>query len=1120
MHIKNIIINNFKSFHGFNIIEDITPCHNVIVGDNGAGKSVFLQAIEFLLSFENKQATKGNIANLLSPRERKGFIEILFSGCDTLFENEITVKKEFSLITNIRFYVNGKRVDKKKMMALYEALSLNYMHSSFLMTPLMVQKFTRFSRKELLDYLMKNMGATLLKTYETIQKLFLVLEDQKGKIDNLLQLFQNVKTNDGKNDLIILKKHKKIKNDILKEILKKKIKKLFKLITQLEDDLSSLKRSTIDDNVSSTISLLHYSCTQIEAALYDKQSILNNLIEENCKLVEKKEKIHLSSQDITKTISLMKKWRDETSKFSVESQSEEKIKFISEDLDSLKKEVTSKKQFLTELSSQKKLKEGMRLNLLSKIQRTKDFQSKEGRNSQLQVKVDSMSEQIHNMEEEVNILSIRKEELLRTRQFTTEKIENVKKQLLEQEESFGQNIFRSKQLLNSFFDSMCDIRREERILEDEIAEISLNIQEKGLELKKKIGSAIVIGSESLLSVIEACKNSESYKWLSDGYYGMVIENFECPEELSIAVESAIGNRLFAHIVSNNKIATNILKEINNHKLPGEILFLPINNLIETYYDYPTSEVSKSVMSGGYFSNSKCSKILFSKINHLQENKALKTEELDNVHNKINELETKINRSISYNQQLKKEYSNNDQKKNLQRLIDDEKHASQELIYINGLIENKKYSVRELRVSQRMLIDEISEDFEEINEKVNSEIIFLNKEIKEYEKILHDKNIELATLESKKLKLENDLIHQRKLKDSKELDISEIKTYMKKLKDYQVKEEVIDNRIKLITNKIKENEKSITELISEKIKLEEDIKECSELDISVGRRDKITQKIMLYNNKISEYKAVYNKINKSSSQPNEYSEFTLPMLYDELKNVNKILKADLENSEINRRSRKINHLYKKYERLHNDFTNNYVIYSHFVEWLHSYIEQCLNNVSDNFAEFFESLTSGGIANLFLDSDESSGSWPALENITGLQMCVQFPNSAVTWNLMDLSFGQSSLVALAFKFSIIKSFLISIFIMDEIDRPLEHLQKKLVCHHILTLEGKVQTFTASHSQEWITIGKNVYHITFEYTGSNVKKLTQAEVAHFLNERRIPDTESYRFVSGWDTVSSSFT
>lgn len=52
---------------------------------------------------------------------------------------------------------------------------------------------------------------------------------------------------------------------------------------------------------------MQHSCSQIEAALHNKKDILNSLTKENCNLIQKKENIHLSIQDITKTISLMKK---------------------------------------------------------------------------------------------------------------------------------------------------------------------------------------------------------------------------------------------------------------------------------------------------------------------------------------------------------------------------------------------------------------------------------------------------------------------------------------------------------------------------------------------------------------------------------------------------------------------------------------------------------------------------------------------------------------------------------------------------------------------------------------------------------------------------------------------
>ncbi|KAG9771389.1 hypothetical protein KCU75_g7714, partial [Aureobasidium melanogenum] len=50
MHIKQIIIQGFKSYKDQTVIEPFSPKHNVIVGRNGSGKSNFFAAIRFVLS--------------------------------------------------------------------------------------------------------------------------------------------------------------------------------------------------------------------------------------------------------------------------------------------------------------------------------------------------------------------------------------------------------------------------------------------------------------------------------------------------------------------------------------------------------------------------------------------------------------------------------------------------------------------------------------------------------------------------------------------------------------------------------------------------------------------------------------------------------------------------------------------------------------------------------------------------------------------------------------------------------------------------------------------------------------------------------------------------------------
>jgi len=50
--------------------------------------------------------------------------------------------------------------------------------------------------------------------------------------------------------------------------------------------------------------------------------------------------------------------------------------------------------------------------------------------------------------------------------------------------------------------------------------------------------------------------------------------------------------MFFHIVESDRIGTQILKEINNQNLPGEVTFMPLNRLTVRDIRYPQSKVNK------------------------------------------------------------------------------------------------------------------------------------------------------------------------------------------------------------------------------------------------------------------------------------------------------------------------------------------------------------------------------------------------------------------------------------------------------------------------------------------------------------------------------------------------
>ena len=93
---------------------------------------------------------------------------------------------------------------------------------------------------------------------------------------------------------------------------------------------------------------------------------------------------------------------------------------------------------------------------------------------------------------------------------------------------------------------------------------------------------MLVGHTSIMKVLEGLKDNQR---LQDGYYGMVIDQFSCPDKMFTAVDETAGMKLFNHVVENDKIATELLAELNRRKLPGTFNFMPLNRIRSRQFDY-------------------------------------------------------------------------------------------------------------------------------------------------------------------------------------------------------------------------------------------------------------------------------------------------------------------------------------------------------------------------------------------------------------------------------------------------------------------------------------------------------------------------------------------------------
>ena len=80
--------------------------------------------------------------------------------------------------------------------------------------------------------------------------------------------------------------------------------------------------------------------------------------------------------------------------------------------------------------------------------------------------------------------------------------------------------------------------------------------------------------------------SETMRRLADGYRGLLVELFSCDEALYTAVDVVAGNRMFYHVVDTDAVATEIVRRMNGHRLPGSVNFFPLNRVMRKQVDYP------------------------------------------------------------------------------------------------------------------------------------------------------------------------------------------------------------------------------------------------------------------------------------------------------------------------------------------------------------------------------------------------------------------------------------------------------------------------------------------------------------------------------------------------------
>ena len=146
-----------------------------------------------------------------------------------------------------------------------------------------------------------------------------------------------------------------------------------------------------------------------------------------------------------------------------------------------------------------------------------------------------------------------------------------------------------------------------------------------------------------------------------------------------------------------------------------------------------------------------------------------------------------------------------------------------------------------------------------------------------------------------------------------------------------------------------------------------------------------------------------------------------------------------------------------------------------------IESSFNSISVHFSEIFETLFPGGKGSL---------SFTDKTNIldTGIEISVQ-PRGKSIKKLSLLSGGERSLAAIAFLFSIFKSFPSPFYILDEVEAALDDANLHRMINLLDKIKEDAQYIIVTHQQQTMHAGDVLYGVTME-PGSGSRVFTKTK------------------------------
>ena len=145
LFIHQLVLNNFKSYAGSQIIGPFDPSFSAVVGPNGSGKSNVIDSMLFVFGFRANKMRQDRLSDLIHKSEefpglRSCSVEVHFryatdkEGKDTeiIFDKELIVERRAFKNNSSKYYINGKESNYTEVTQMLRQEGIDLDHKRFL----------------------------------------------------------------------------------------------------------------------------------------------------------------------------------------------------------------------------------------------------------------------------------------------------------------------------------------------------------------------------------------------------------------------------------------------------------------------------------------------------------------------------------------------------------------------------------------------------------------------------------------------------------------------------------------------------------------------------------------------------------------------------------------------------------------------------------------------------------------------------------------------------------------------------------------------------------------------------------------------------------------------------